>query len=236
MKKTVHFGISEKKSNREKFFHDDKNYGPYCEKLDMSSEEFESAKQLFLQGLQKAKQEISSIEERTRSQYNCLEWLKILTASNFGTICRRKATTFCSPLVKSLLSANYIRSASMDWGKNHEAKALEDLEKFAKIKIKKCGLFLNEEYPFLGATPDGLVGDSGLVEIKSPWSARHLTPVDAITQKKVTIWKTTNQGHVSINIQHKWYYQVQGQLAITGRSYCVFCVWTPLGIKTETIM
>lgn len=39
-----------------------------------------------------------------------------------------------------------------------------------------------------------------------------------------------------INKKHKWYYQVQGQLHITKRDYCVFGVKTPKGIKVEMIM
>lgn len=38
-----------------------------------------------------------------------------------------------------------------------------------------------------------------------------------------------------MNKSDKWYYQVQGQLQVTGRKFCVFVVWTPKGLKFETI-
>ena len=43
------------------------------------------------------------------------------------------------------------------------------IEKNSEIKgvsVSKCGLFISEQYPFLAASPDGLVGSHGLVEAK----------------------------------------------------------------------
>lgn len=217
----------------------DKNYGPNCEKPDISPKEYRQRKEDFLLSIKKSKREIEEVEEKTREQYNSPEWLeerrKILTASNFGIICRRKPSTYSGPLVKSLLTNSLIQSSALNWGRDNEAKALDELQNTKKIVIRKCGLFLSEKYSFLGATPDGLIGDSGLVEIKCPWSAKHLTPEEGILQKKITFWRYTN-GQYILNTKHKWYYQIQGQLAVTNRNYCLFCIWTPLGIKTETIL
>lgn len=217
----------------------DEHYGPNCEKPDMTPEEYERAKQEFLTSIRLTKKEIIQIEENTRQQYNSTLWLdtrkKILTASHFANICKRRPTTRCGALVKSILLDNFINSPAVQWGKDHEAKAIEELQNKLKIDVKHCGLFISEEFFFLGATPDGLIGDSGLVEIKCPWSAREMTPDEGIAEKKITVWKLQD-GSPVLNTQHKWYYQIQGQLAVTNRSYCVFCVWTPLGIRTETIL
>ena len=35
---------------------------------------------------------------------------------------------------------------------------------------------------------------------------------------------------------HNYYYQVQGQMAITGRPWCDFVVWTPKGMSVERIL
>lgn len=37
------------------------------------------------------------------------------------------------------------------------------------------------------------------------------------------------------NENHNWYYQVQGQLHVTGFEFCYFAVWTYTGIKIEKI-
>ena len=39
----------------------------------------------------------------------------------------------------------------------------------------------------------------------------------------------------NFNRKHKYFYQVQGQLNITGRNYCDFVVWTPKDMFIERI-
>ncbi|CAH1115481.1 unnamed protein product [Psylliodes chrysocephalus] len=64
---------------------EDKNYGPTCEKPDMSSADFEEAKACFLSSLRKAKEEIESIEARTKEQANNFKWVEMRkTPSHFG--------------------------------------------------------------------------------------------------------------------------------------------------------
>ncbi|KAJ8913373.1 hypothetical protein NQ315_008765 [Exocentrus adspersus] len=205
---------------------------------DMNKEDFENAKIVFLESLIKTEQQINEIEERTRDQADNLEWKEIrrnlLTASNFGVICRRKPTTRCGPLVKSLLSETSIFAPALEWGRENEEKVRKKVETMQHIEIKKCGLFIDKIHPFLGASPDGLIGDQGLVEIKCPYSARNMTILEGIEKKKITIWKTENKW-LELNKKHKWYYQIQGQLHITRRMYCLLAVYTEKDMRLETI-
>lgn len=75
--------------------------------------------------------------------------------------------------------------------------------------MEKCGLFVHKEHYFLGASPDGLHGDR-IIEIKCPYSARNMTAEEAIAKKKITFWKVDG----TINTNHDWFYQIQGQLHI----------------------
>ncbi|KAH9642624.1 hypothetical protein HF086_011217 [Spodoptera exigua] len=56
-------------------------------------------------------------------------------------------------------------------GIEQERQALQQLEKQGNISILPCGLFIDRTYPFIRATPDGLVGDDTLIEIKCPLTA-----------------------------------------------------------------
>jgi len=116
--------------------------------------------------------------------------------------------------------------------------ALEDLQATG-MDVADCGLFIDEKYPFLGATPDGLLGEDGLVEIKCPSAAQNLTPEEAIILNKGNCWnfwtRNKDQQITGVNKNHDYFYQIQGQLHITKRSYCKFVVWTPKGMKIETI-
>ncbi|KAF0742556.1 YqaJ domain-containing protein [Aphis craccivora] len=61
------------------------------------------------------------------------------------------------------------------------------------------------------ATPDGLLDNDGLVEIKCPYSAANMTPDEVPLSNS-------------------------RQMRIAQKKICVFAVWTPKGIKTETIL
>ena len=58
-----------------------------------------------------------------------------------------------------------------------------------KVTVKQTDLFINPVFPYLGASPDGLVTDvtspdpNGILEIKCPFKYRNLDPVEAARNK-----------------------------------------------------
>lgn len=84
--------------------------------------------------------------------------------------------------------------------------------------------------PIFGAMPDGVIDEDGLVEIKCPSSCTNFTPEEAIKLKKFTLFSISNQtNEIKINKKHKYYFQMQGQMKVANRKYCLFVLWTPLG-------
>lgn len=86
-----------------------------------------------------------------------------------------------------------------------------DLEPVARMAyeakhgfVDKAGFYTHPDIKWFGASPDGLVGDDGLVEIKCPNSTTH---VDYILEGKVPT---------------KYKRQMMAQLACTGRKWCDF--------------
>lgn len=175
-------------------------------------------------------------------QSNSPEWFEErrirLTASNFGLVCNRRPDSNCAPVVKQLLYKN-INTASVNYGKAHEGHAVQQLQETLGITVEPCGFFIDDSMPFLGASPDGLVGDDGIVEVKCPSSADDLTPEQVISNKVGLVGKmfkkNKNNDSYDINTGHPYYYQIQGQLHVTKRKYCLLVVWTPKGIKIERI-
>ena len=96
-------------------------------------------------------------------------------------------------------------------------------------KITDCGLFIYKERPYLGSSPDGVTEDGDLIEIKCPYSCVHLTPEEGVRQNKIKFLEEKVKTFI-LKRNENYYYQIQGQLAITGRRYCYFIVWTPLGM------
>lgn len=60
-------------------------------------------------------------------------------------------------LVETILGAfNIPETMPMKRGLELEDKVLKRCEEDFKIKVQRCGLVLNPEYPMLGASPDGV--------------------------------------------------------------------------------
>lgn len=94
---------------------------------------------------------------------------------------------------------NYISGAMQD-GIDYENFARSQYEKIRKVTVEMCGCWYNS---YFVASPDGMVGDDGLVEIKV---VRDNTFTDILTE----------------GIPDKWWKQMQGQLWASGRKWCDF--------------
>lgn len=218
---------------------EEQDYGTAAQRPDIEDETMEKEKREFFKSLQRSDEEIRKIERETVDQSDCNEWLQIrrniLTASNFGRVCKMRATTGCESMVKQLLYTSFDCEA-MEYGRINEEVARNDLANHIGKDIKKCGLFIDRDHPYLGASPDGLVEDNATVEIKCPSSAKDMTPDEAIQKRKCTFWTVSKDGTIGeISKKHNFYYQVQGQLQVTKRETCIFTLWTPKGIKCVRI-
>lgn len=94
-----------------------------------------------------------------------------------------KPTTSCECTVACLLYT-FACTPAMQYGRDNEPKAIERLETDKGVNVKKCGLFVDREYPYLAATPDGLVGEDTVVEVKCPENSKDLTPLEGVQKKK----------------------------------------------------
>ncbi|XP_072743985.1 uncharacterized protein [Anoplolepis gracilipes] len=175
------------------------------------------------------------LECATRGQHENPEWHNIrrnlLTASNFGKVCSKRETTSCQNLVKAILYPPQLTNAAVEWGKEKELVAREQLQVELGLEINYCGIFIDEEIPYFAATPDGIIGDDTVIEIKCPYAARQVS-TDAMLNKIADIHRIFDKmDDTRMNQIHMYYFQIQGQLHITQRKYCIFAVLTPFGLK-----
>ena len=190
------------------------------------------------------------IESLTRNQGQTDSWSTCreerLTSSNFGRICKRKTSTKPDSMLKDLLGYRTFANEHTKYGQDHEDVARRKYHATMKkthpgITVKKCGLLVTPAYPHLGASPDGFVNcthcedHNGLVEIKCPsgkaW--RQKTPEECATDP--TFFCEMVDGKVTLKRSHNYYFQVQGQLGISGRKWVDFVVWTCNGMSVERI-
>lgn len=100
-------------------------------------------------------------------------------------------------------------NAAMQHGIDTEPQARFAYEFDADVSVVQIGFVPHPSIPMSGASPDGLVGDEGLVEIKCPTSATH---IDTLLDGKVPA---------------KYVTQMQWQMACTGRRWCDFVSFDP---------
>ena len=97
---------------------------------------------------------------------------------------------------------------------------------------------MNNDFSFNGATPDAKLcdnGESGIVEIKCPYSARNYTISEACDKIKDFYLEKDATGAITLNKKHSYYAQIQGQLLVTGYKFCEFVVFTQNDLFVERI-
>lgn len=116
------------------------------------------------------------------------------------------------------------------------------MAKHINFNISNVGLVINKTIPCFGASPDSLVKcdccGEGCVEVKCPFCVRDTT-VEELAALKNTCLKHVQleNGVLGISLDHKhaYYYQIQMQMAITGRQYCDFVVWSKHSFFIERV-
>lgn len=100
-------------------------------------------------------------------------------------------------------------NAAMQWGTDHEPEAIAAYEFMHDASVEPVGFVLHPDSLEMGASPDGMVGDDGLVEVKCPNTSTH---IDTLLRAKVP---------------GKYVTQMQWQMACTGRAWCDFVSFDP---------
>lgn len=101
------------------------------------------------------------------------------------------------------------QNAAMLWGIEKEPEARAAYEWAFDVEVVPTGYVPHPTIAHSGATPDGAVGDKGLIEIKCPQSATH---IETLLTKQ---------------IDGRYIKQMTWQLACTGREWVDFSTYDP---------
>ena len=155
---------------------------------------------------------LGSIEQGTDEWFTAR--LGKVTASRVSDVMSKTKTgytagreNYMSQLIAEILSGKKIdgfSNASMQWGTDTEPYARMAYEAIADVLVDEVGFIPHPVIKAAGASPDGLVGDDGLIEIKCPNTTTHLDMMIAET------------------IPKKYRDQMQFQMACTRRKWCDF--------------
>ena len=100
-------------------------------------------------------------------------------------------------------------NAAMLWGTETEPMARAAYEGAVGALVIETGFVSHSAIPMAGASPDGLIGDDGLVEIKCPITATHIETL------------------LGQSVPGRYNTQMQWQMACTGRKWCDFVSFDP---------
>lgn len=121
-------------------------------------------------------------------------------------------TNYAAQLVTERLTgrpADSFSNAAMQWGIDTEAQARMAYAFHADENPVEIGFLDHPRIAWSGASPDGLVGLNGMIEIKCPNTATHIATLDGAP------------------IDRKYLYQMQWQMACAERDWCDFVSFDP---------
>jgi len=200
-------------------------------------------------GISVTQSQAQAVEKSTREQAHSKAWFRFrvgrITASKMKAVCCTNPAQPSQSLIKSICypEAGAFISPATVWGCTHEKHARDMFgEKISSlhenVKIYDAGLFINPEFPYIGASPDAIMScdccGTSVVEIKCPFCTRHKEIVDACQEKKFCLNKA-NDGTVQLDHKHAYFYQVQTQLGVCKCEVAHFVVWTEKELHHEEI-
>ncbi|XP_050065595.1 uncharacterized protein LOC126554579 [Aphis gossypii] len=140
-----------------------------------------------------------------------------------------RSSTSCKKIVHGLLYGNInCKIKAIEYGRVMEPIAKEKYSLIFGSYIKPVGLCVDSNIPYLAASPDGLIGDDEIIEIKCPYSVKDYSNIfEAISDGKI-IYCTVDENKevVLLKKNHDYYFQIQTQLHVTKRKLCHFFIFT----------
>lgn len=106
---------------------------------------------------------------------------------------------------------------AMQWGIEQESAARQLYARMSHSKVAEVGSCEHDTIPFFAASPDGLVDDDKILEVKCPNLATHMRYIAEICD-----------GPTLKAVKPEYYWQMMAEMACTGRTAGVFvsyCAW-----------
>jgi len=143
---------------------------------------------------------LNELRQRPLIKQRTPEWFKLredrLTASDLYDAIKNPLS-----LAKRKLKGTTFNSSgvpALKWGTMYEPMAIRIYANMMKKEIYEFGLVINDNIKYFGASPDGITEDGVMIEIKCP------------IKRKI----------IDGCIPDKYYYQIQGQLAVCNLKEC----------------
>lgn len=134
----------------------------------------------------------------------------IMATTKSGPSASRK--NYAAQLVAERLTgvpAEAFQSTAMLWGTDTEVEARDAYRIHSLNEVLERGFVDHPTIGWSGASPDGLIGEDGLLELKCPNTATHIETL------------------LGRSVPSKYIDQMMWQMACTGRAWCDFASFDP---------
>ena len=150
-------------------------------------------------------------DQRTKDWYK--NRLGVITASSCETIMSKyQRAGYINKLIAEKLTGvqeSLEFNANVKWGNEQEEFARLYYEKQTGNSVEEVSFVFADDKKRVGCSPDGFVGEDGLIEIKCPMSKTHIGYITEQSEPK------------------KYFLQMQFQMYVTGRKWCDFVSFDP---------
>lgn len=172
------------------------------------------------------------LEFSTRGASESLEELRKLRITNhFREICHIKGGRSNGEHLAFMMQRGTRESKASKRDREQRSEALREYCKHVFVNWSPCGMVVHPDAPWLGATPDGLVYDPsekpkyGLVHVRCP-KIRSFVDCQFLDFQF---------GILELRKSHRYYWQMQGEMMVTGMAWCDFVVYTEDDILVQRI-
>ncbi|KAM9536939.1 uncharacterized protein ACWYII_040760 [Salvelinus alpinus] len=175
------------------------------------------------------------VEVATREQSSSPEWHQLrkmrITSSRFREVCHARGETSADRLAERMFKGSGVQTVEMKRGLAMEPVAVQEYCTLKNVNFFPCGFVVHPDGPWLGSSPDGIIFDPSvrphfvLLEVKCPNVPSY---VDCPYLK-------IQNGELKLKRCHAYYWQVQGQILLTGCSWCDFVICAQEDILVERI-
>jgi len=204
--------IVPKNAQKRKSSDADADYGGAVLEGDVEEESLPILIQTEMESRSVTKEKQDEIEQATRGQFDEERWYLErrgrITASVVGKIWKMMKSTNNSCLIKQLLYTVENKELSFNdpraRGRRQEPIALAKYEEARNVKVTPCGLFVSLQNGIFAASPDGLVGADGMVEVKCVDCPINLVP----KRKSNAFLELDKTGQLRLKRRDNYYYQV----------------------------
>ena len=183
---------------------------------------------------------VKEIEQETKEQDANGEWMRQrvgrITASGAHSILHARPDTWINPrnyIVNNIICRSGFTSKPTQHGIASESVARQiyvtnQSKPHRNVTVESSGLMVSTKYPYLGASPDGIVKCSccpnHVLEIKCPYAYKDKDIEFICSQRDYHLYK--DNGRVLLKKTSPWFTQVQMQMYLANCDSCDLAVYT----------